>query len=335
MTRPTLAAEPALAAGLAPGLAAALALGAAAAATGGAALAVAARARARERAAEAAYPPTGTLVDAEGLRVHAHVEGAGPDLVLIHGANGNTRDFTFRLIPLLRGRYRVTAFDRPGLGWSQDAGPAGTDPRVQARILRAAAARLGLRRPIVLGQSYGGAVAMAWALQDPQTAAAVLVAGATMPWEGGLGLWYRLPASRFGGAVVVPLAVALAPYSGAEPVLRAIFAPDPVPQGYGAHVGTPLVLRRAPLRTNSRQVNGLKPHLVAMAADYPRLTLPVEIVHGDRDTIVPAATHALPLAACIPGAAVDIIPGAGHMPHHSHAARVIAAIDRARLRTGA
>jgi pimeloyl-ACP methyl ester carboxylesterase len=306
----------------------------AAALAGGGALAVDRRAAAREAAAEAAYPPTGRMLDADGHRVHAHVEGDGPDLILIHGANGNTRDFTFRLIPRLRDRFRVIAMDRPGLGWSGDAGAAGIDPRVQARILARAAARLGARRPIVLGQSYGGAVAMAWPGAFPDTAALVIVSGATMPWAGGLGPWYTVPASALGGATLLPMVTALAPYGMAAGLLTKIFAPDPVPEGYADHIGLPLVLRRRPLRTNARQVNGLKPHLIEMSGGYPHLTLPVEIVHGGVDRIVPADIHAVPLAARLPGAALDLIAGAGHMPHQTHADRVIAAIDRARLRAG-
>jgi len=55
------------------------------------------RADTRESLAEATYPPTGQLVEVNGRTVHAHIEGRGPDLVLIHGASGNTRDFTFSL----------------------------------------------------------------------------------------------------------------------------------------------------------------------------------------------------------------------------------------------
>jgi pimeloyl-ACP methyl ester carboxylesterase len=175
---------------------------------------------------------------------------------------------------------------------------------------------------------------MAWAVGGPDTAALVVVSGATMPWEGGLGPWYTIPASRAGAATLVPLVSALAPYDRAAGLMTTIFAPDPVPAGYAAHIGVPLVLRRRPLRTNARQVNGLKPHVTAMAAVYPRLTLPVEIVHGSLDRIVPPQIHALPLADLLSGASLDLIDGAGHMPHHTHADRVIAAIDRARLRAG-
>lgn len=75
--------------------------------------------------AETSYPPTGQLLTVEGHTVHAHVEGHGPDLILIHGASGSTRDFTFSFVERMKGRYRVIAFDRPGLGWSDDIGPDG------------------------------------------------------------------------------------------------------------------------------------------------------------------------------------------------------------------
>ncbi|MEO0991041.1 MAG: alpha/beta hydrolase, partial [Pseudomonadota bacterium] len=56
----------------------------------------------RETAAERAYPPTGEFVDVDGVRIHVHVEGEGPDLVILHGASGNTRDYTEDFLPLVR-----------------------------------------------------------------------------------------------------------------------------------------------------------------------------------------------------------------------------------------
>lgn len=289
----------------------------------------------RERAAEERFPPTGRLVRAGQLDVHADQRGTGPDVVLIHGASGNTRDFTFSLADRLAGSFRVTAFDRPGLGWSTDAGPDGTSPQGQAAILRAAAAAMELRRPVVVGHSYGAAVALAWALADPAgTAAVVSLAGASMPWPGGLGPWYALAGSELGGATLVPMVTAFLPHARAEAAIAGIFAPDPVPVGYAAAIGAGLTLRRSPLATNARQVGGLKPHLRAMAAAYPRLALPVEVVHGTADTIVPHHIHAGPLAALLPDARLTLLPGAGHMIHHSRPDEVTDAIRRAAARAG-
>ena len=306
----------------------------AAVALGGCA-AVGSRAGSREATAEAAYPPQGKLLTVNGKTVHAEVFGSGPDLVLIHGASGNTRDFTFDLVNRLQDRYRVIVFDRPGLGWSESLGDDGISPLAQADQLRAAAALLGAHNPIVLGHSYGGAVAMAWALRDPgHTAALVIVSGATMPWPGNLGPWYQVTSSRIGGATVIPLISAFAPMSRAEDAIDGIFAPDPVPPGYARYVGAGLTLRRASLRNNAQQVGALKAHVTLMAPNYPALRMPVEIVHGTADTIVPASIHAEKLAQLLPDAHLTLLAGAGHMPHHSRTPDIIAAIDRAANRAG-
>ncbi|MBM3611515.1 MAG: alpha/beta hydrolase [Alphaproteobacteria bacterium] len=288
----------------------------------------------RAAAAEAAYPPTGRLIEVEGLRIHAHIEGqpAGraQDVILIHGASGSTRDFTQGLSARLGREFRVIAFDRPGLGWSQDAGEAGLTPEGQARILAAAARSLGVRRPVIVGHSYGGAVALAWALEAPrETGAVVVLSGATMPWPGGLGLWYALTASRFGQSTVLPFAAAYAPEGAAARAVAAIFAPERVPEGYVEGVGAGLSLRRQTLAVNARQVNALRPSLVAMSARYGSLDLPVEVLHGTRDRIVPVEIHAKPLFAALPRARLTLIEGAGHMPHHTRKDEVIAAIRRA------
>lgn len=307
----------------------------AATAIGGCALVTDRRATARETAAEAAFPPTGQFVTVDGRRIHAHVEGSGPDLVLIHGASGNTRDFTFALVGALKDRYRVIAFDRPGMGWSDDAGPDGISPTVQAAILQSAARELGVTRPVVLGHSYGGAVAMGWGLTaTPDTAALVIVSGATMPWPGGLGALYEVNRTRLGGAVVIPAITAFAPPSAVESVIASVFAPDPVPEGYAEHFGAELSLRRATMATNARQVGFLKPHIRRIVEAYPAMDLPVEIVHGTKDTIVPAKIHAEELVKVLPDARLTLIEGAAHMPHHTHMDQVIVAIDRAAARAG-
>lgn len=293
------------------------------------------RATARETAAEAAFPPTGQIIEVEGRRIHAHVQGSGPDLVLIHGASGNTRDFTFALADRLAQDYRVIAFDRPGLGWSDSLGAEGISPMMQAALLQKAADQLGLRRPIVMGHSYGGAVAMAWGLTDtPDVAALVVVSGATMPWPGGLGAYYAITGSRIGAATVIPAITAFARPAQTEGVVAAIFAPDSPPPGYADYVGIGLTMRRATLRDNARQVTNLRPHVVRMAEAYPRLTVPVEILHGTADTVVPADIHALPLSELLPDGNLVLIDGAGHMPHHTHPDAVISAIHRAAARAG-
>lgn len=299
------------------------------------------RAAQMERQAEARFPPEGQFVEVDGRRVHVVVRGSGPDLVLIHGASGNTRDFTFSFVDMLKDHYRVLVFDRPGLGYSERAangliGPFKTvaeSPAQQARMLQGAAAKLGAKKPLVLGHSYGGAVALAWALDRPDDLSALVVlAGASNPWPGGLGTLYAVASSSLGGAAVVPLLTAFPPEGRVEHALKEIFAPQPISPGYADYAGIPLTLRRETLRANARQVSGLRPHIVEMSKRYGEIKVPVEIVHGTADEVVPLRIHSEPLAGQISGAVLTRLDGIGHMPHHVAADEVIAAIDRAATR---
>ncbi|WP_405405378.1 alpha/beta fold hydrolase [Paracoccus sp. Ld10] len=294
-----------------------------------------ARATARETAFEAEFPPTGQLIQVQGRTVHVDIRGSGPDLILLHGASGNSRDFTFALADRLATRYRVLAFDRPGLGWTDAIGEQTDNPIAQAELLRAAADQLGVRRPVVLGHSYGGAVAMAWGLRAPgATAALVIVSGATMPWPGDLSGWFAFLDTPLGDRVGPPLLTALAPVSLGDRIMADIFQPQAVPAGYSDYIGVGLAARRGNYRANAAQITGLRPYLRAMAPGYPRLTLPVEVIHGGRDTIVPAGIHALPLSDALPNAALTILPDQGHMPQHGDPQAIIDAIDRAAARAG-
>lgn len=290
----------------------------------------------RERQWEAENPPKGRMVTVEGKQVHlaeaGRAPGTAPDLVLIHGANGNLRDFTFDLTDRLAADYRIIAVDRPGLGWSESWGDADSDPRVQARILRAAVAQLGVSNPIVLGHSYGGAVAMAWALEAPEdTAALVLLAGATYPWEGRLGFWYRFNDSPLGPAGRLFLS-ALVPESTARSVFDAVFEPHQVPDGYIGHFGPGLSMRRSSQAANNRQINALRGYLRQMQPGYDALDMPIEALHGDADTIVGLEIHSARLVDDVASARLTRLEGAGHMPQHSHPEAVVDAINRARSR---
>ena len=289
------------------------------------------RLNAVEAASEAQYPALGKLITVDGKRLHVLVKGTGPDLVLLHGAGGNLRDFDLDLIDRLTPHYRVTAFDRPGLGLS-DRIENGTDLPAQARHLAQAADQLGIRNPIVLGHSFGGGVAMAWALNRPDTTRAlVIVAGATMPFPGAVARWYHLTGGSL-SRLINPAITLLASPARVQASLDATFAPDPVAPGYASHIGAGLTTRRKALAEDAAQVLALKANLLTMSPSYPSLTLPVEILHGSADTTVRPEIHGLPLSKTLPNAHFTLIEGAGHMPHHSHPEAIVDAIARAARR---
>ena len=289
----------------------------------------------RETQAEKEYPPIGQFIDVDGTQVHYVTKGSGPDIVLIHGASGNLRDFTFSLVDKLAGRYRVTAFDRPGLGYTERVNLQGTSINEQAILLSDASEKLGLEKPIVLGQSYGGAVALAWAVERPDNLSAlVLTAAASNPWTTGLSTFYQVTSSNVGSAAVVPAITAFTPVSLVDEAIDGIFRPQDAPEGYADYIGAPLTLRRVSMRANSMQRANLLGEIEALHTRYGEIDVPTEIVHGDADTTVGLSIHSIPLSNQIDGANLTVLEGIGHMPHHSAEPEVIAAIDRAAARAG-
>ena len=286
---------------------------------------------ARADSAEARFPPIGEFETVDGVRIHMLDSGRKDltPLVLIHGASGNLRDFGFGFTERLADRYRVIAVDRPGHGHSERGPGEAHRPDRQAFLLREAVAQRGARRAIVLGHSLGAAIALAWALDAPESVSGVVdLAGAAMPWPGGIDLQYRLADTPLLGRLTANAVSALVSEAYVEQQIAGIFAPQRPPEGYLEGVGAPLALRPDTFRFNGQDVRNLKPFLAEMSKNYPKLTAPLEILHGAADSIVPAQVHAQPLANLAPRARLSLLPGVGHMPHHAAGDLVAKAIDR-------
>ncbi len=293
------------------------------------------RASARETAAEATYPPEGQFIEVNGQKVHAVVRGAGPDLILLHGASGSTRDVTFSLMAQLEQDYRVIALDRPGLGYTPRVTPKGETLSQQAALLSAAARVLGAENPIVVGHSFGGAVALNWAVHHGDTMAAlVLLAAPSNPWTTPIDPLYRATSSKLGATFLVPLLTAFVPNSYVAKAFDDVFAPQPAPDGYAEYFGPGITLRRHTMIANARQRTHLLPDINALVPRYGEIKVPTEILHGDADTIVGLSIHSDLLVDQIEDAELTVLKGVGHMPQHVSQPEVIDAIHRAATRAG-
>lgn len=285
--------------------------------------------------AEAAFPPEGHFLDVDGIAVHAVVMGEGPDVVLIHGSSGNTRDMTFALAPILAQNFRVIVFDRPGLGYSESFNPNGETIIEQADILQRAAAQLGADKPIVAGQSYGGSVSLAWAVTRPDNISAlVLIAPAAIPWETPLDGFNRLASTTAGNALALPLISSFIPDWYVTQALDKVFAPQSAPKGYAEHFGPGLTIRQGSMHANAKQRANLLDEITRLQPRYSEISAPTEIVHGTADDTVGLEWHSERLIDQIPGAELIELPGIGHMPQVVAAPEVAAAIDRAAQRAG-
>lgn len=290
-------------------------------------------ARHAERA-ETQWPADGRFAEVEGLRIHYAQDGpvGAPPAIVIHGAAIAMRDMTFMLSwHLARAGFRVTAFDRPGHGYSDRAPVDGWRPATQARVLRAAAMQIGAADgATVLGHGWGAAVALAWGLQAPGATRGIVCAGGlTMPWgaaEGTLAdLWSSKLATSLKG-VAARLAVGVD--DGARVAAR-LFRPQDPPTGYLDYVGGPLTLRLPSWNAAAEDVDRLHEALEEQVPLYPSLTVPTRIVHGTADGIAPHLIHAEGLAALLPDADCTLLDGVGHMPHHADPAAMVAAMRAA------
>ena len=281
---------------------------------------------ARREKIDAQFAPIGQFITVNGARVHYKTSGQGPDIVLIHGASGNLREWEFGLRTALQARFTVTAFDRAGHGHS-DAIAGGDTLAAQAAHLRAACAALGIRTPVLVGHSYGGSVALAWSLQE-KPPALLLISAPSLPWPGRLDPWYRVTNSRLGRSIVAPLVAALVPAAYVHRATNAVFAPQTAPPEYLHNFGAMLATRAHSLAANTAQVNALLGDIRGQMAHYPALDMPCEMIHGNADTIVPLAIHSQKLAHILPRARLTVLHGAGHMPHHAHLDTVLAALAR-------
>ena len=122
------------------------------------------------RLIERLVPPIGQFVDVDGLRLHYVDTGEkpgqdGPPLLFVHGWLGQLNHFSYALAALFPER-RVVLVDRPGCGYSQ--APRLPTIAANAAVIAAFMDRIGLRRPLVIGHSLGGAIALALALDQPR-----------------------------------------------------------------------------------------------------------------------------------------------------------------------
>ena len=120
----------------------------------------------------------------EGLRIGFRRAGDGPQLVLLHGALGDSRAWREQLEDL-SDEFTVVAWDAPGCGGSADP-PDDSRLADYADSLAGLIDELDLHRPHVLGHSFGGGLALEPYRRHPQLPRSLVLAGAYAGWAGSL-----------------------------------------------------------------------------------------------------------------------------------------------------
>lgn len=152
------------------------------------------------------------FVTANGVRLHALEMGSGAAVVMVHGlVVGNLATWYFGAAPIIARRHRVILFDLRGHGLSERAS-AGYDLATIAADLSSLIAAFGLQKVSLVGHSYGGLVALRWALDHPDSVRKLALVEAPFPPSDTTEIdgFLELPASRMLDALPASLRTAAA-----------------------------------------------------------------------------------------------------------------------------
>ncbi len=284
------------------------------------------------------WPADGRFVSAGPFRLHVMEAGestaSARPILLVHGAAANARVILRDLGDSLAGLGRLIAPDRPGFGHSRgfsDRARLVTHAAALAALIEAEA----LGQPLVVGHSYGGAVALRLALDYPDRVGALVLLGTASHGYVGPVSWYNYAATapvlgRLFTRCLVPIA---APPMAASAV-RAGFAPQEPPPDHARATGLGLLFRPSAFRANALDLVRANRELAVQELRYPTLATPMAILAGEDDPTVYTHRHSVPLAAAARDTRLAISPGVGHQVAYGapglireHVEALLAALD--------
>jgi 3-oxoadipate enol-lactonase len=254
-------------------------------------------------AAPPALGPTSSgTADSDGVWIAWRSHGTGEPVLMIMGFMGSSRAW-FRLLPHIAAGHRAIVFDNRGTGDS-DRPPGLWTMRDLARDAVAVLDAAGEESAHVIGASMGGMIAQQLALDHPERVRSLTLAATHPGGTGQLPSW-RLVASLALRGVLGPgrTFALVAPLLYSERTRRErrdrleedirIRGADATP------IATAPAQMAAILRHDTRERLG-------------ELRMPVLVVHGEEDRLVPAE-HGRALAERIAGAELVLVPECGHV----------------------
>ena len=267
--------------------------------------------------AEQNVPVTGMILNLNGLSVHGYIEGNGAqDIVFIHGAFGNLRDWVFATRALSKFDRRIVYIDRPGFGYSE-RDESKWDAERQADQARAYLKKVKGKNPILVGHSWGALVAMSWATKYPDEVKGVIsVAGLNMPFSGVSKLANDTGLINIAYELYFTNVVSKVDSGSIKKFAGRMFKPQDIPEGYLDYIGSDLSRRLSTIKANKSDLSVTSRALEKNFAFYDDMEMPIEIIHGEKDFLVPVKSQGVALNEVMPNSRLRILPTVGHMAHH-------------------
>ena len=231
--------------------------------------------------------------------VNAAQSGEGPPLFLFHSLLSDRASFD-AVVPELAKSFCVIVPELPGFGQSKavTGGLAAVADRMAEAVREAARGA----ETVVLGNGYGGFVALQMAIRHPDIATRLILADSGAAFsEGGREAFRNMAAASKAKGLVAITDVAM----------RRLFAP----QFQERHPELMADRREAFLRTDPEVFRAACDALAALdlRPELSKVKVPVLVLVGEHDEATPPAmSHEL--AAGLPQAHLEIIPGCAHVP---------------------
>jgi pimeloyl-ACP methyl ester carboxylesterase len=262
------------------------------------------------------------FVEAGGLELAYRRAGAGPPLVLVHGAAEDSRSWHRQLVGLA-DELTVVAWDEPGAGRSSDL-PEDYRLADYADALAALIETLGLGPAHVAGLSWGGTVVLELYRRHPAHVATLILVDTYAGWRG------SLPAAEVDARVAGAREIIAASHQHVDTQFPGLFAGGPPLELVDLLSAIAADVRPATLR---RQL-GLMAE-ADLRDVLPQVSVPTLLIWGRQDVRSPLGV-AHQFEQAIPDTELVVIEGAGHLSHLERPEQVNEAIRRfcrARART--
>lgn len=267
------------------------------------------------------------FIEINDISVHVKTAGQGePVFMLLHGFGASLYSWNAVMEPFSQ-LGRVIAFDRPAFGLTERPlkwkGQNPYSPQAQVALVIGLLDHFGVEQAILVGNSAGGTVAMQVALLHPERVEALVLVDPAVYNGGGAPAWIRpllrTPQMRRLG----PLVTRRIAVSGPELIEKAWHDPAKI---------TPetLELYKKPLMVDDWDKALWELTIASRASKLERrlfdLALPVLVITGDDDRIVPTA-DSIRLAGELPNAELVVIEAAGHVPHEEQPGEFMTAVQ--------
>src|SRR5262249_23502244 len=228
---------------------------------------------------------------------------------------------------MLSSNYRVVAIDRPGHGKSDRPNGKTVYVEYQARLLHQFLSYLGVARPVLVGHSWGAALALSYALQYPtEVSALILVAPAAYPAAGEARLLQAMNKPPVIGNVPLMLGNSIVGRHILRGVLRRAFFPQPLPEKYFRLVASSW-LGRKQLKAYLDDEASLNASLRKLSKHYSEINVPLVIITGDHDQIVSPKENAYRLKDSVANSQLMELKNTGHDIPQTHPESISSALS--------